>query len=49
MEGDIWDIHPEREGGCPRIVRRMPWFVLDDPEIESPEVQLIAEAILSHA
>ena len=33
----------------PWIVRRMPWFELDDTEAEPPKVQPIAEAILSHA
>ena len=33
----------------PWIVRRMPWFELDDAEAESPKVEPIAEAILSHA
>ena len=33
----------------PWIVRRMPWFELDDDEVEPPKVQLIAEALLSHA
>ncbi len=33
----------------PWIVRRMPWFELDDAETESPRVQPIAEAILSQA
>ena len=35
--------------GVPWIVRRMPWFELDDAEAESPKVEPIAEAILSHA
>ena len=33
----------------PWIVRRMPWFELDDTETEPPKVQPIAEAILRHA
>lgn len=33
----------------PWIVRRMPWFELDDTETEPPKVAPIAEAILSHA
>lgn len=33
----------------PWIVRRMPWFELDDTETEPPKVEPIAEAILSHA
>ena len=33
----------------PWIVRRMPWFELDDDEAEAPKVEPIAEAILSHA
>ena len=33
----------------PWIVRRMPWFELDDTETELPKVEPIAEAILSHA
>ena len=33
----------------PWIVRRMPWFELDDSEAEPPKVEPIAEAILSHA
>ena len=33
----------------PWIVRRMPWFELDDDEVEAPKVEPIAEAILSHA
>ena len=33
----------------PWIVRRMPWFELDDADAESPKVEPIAEAILSHA
>ena len=33
----------------PWIVRRMPWVELDDSETDSPKVESIAEAILSHA
>ena len=33
----------------PWIVRRMPWFELDDDEVGPQKVQPIAEAILSHA
>ena len=33
----------------PWIVRRMPWFELDDTDTEPPKVEPIAEAILSHA
>ncbi|MDE0040335.1 MAG: toll/interleukin-1 receptor domain-containing protein [Gammaproteobacteria bacterium] len=33
----------------PWIVRRMPWFELNDSETEPPKVEPIAEAILSHA
>ena len=33
----------------PWIVRRMPWFELDDSETDSPKFEPIAEAILSHA
>ena len=33
----------------PWIVRRMPWFELDDTETEPPKVEPIAEAILGHA
>ncbi len=33
----------------PWIVRRMPWFELDDTETDPPKVEPIAEAILSHA
>ena len=33
----------------PWIVRRMPWFELDDTATEPPKVEPIAEAILSHA
>ena len=33
----------------PWIVRRMPWFELDDSKTDSPKVEPIAEAILSHA
>ena len=32
----------------PWIVRRMPWFELDDTDADSPKVEPIAEAILSH-
>lgn len=35
--------------GLPWIVRRMPWFELDDSEAGPPKVEPIAEAILSHA
>ncbi len=38
---------PRKE--VPWIVRRMPWFELDDTETEPPKVEPIAEAILSHA
>ena len=33
----------------PWIVRRMPWFELDDDQVGPPKVEPIAEAILSHA
>ena len=33
----------------PWIVRRMPWFELDNDEVGPPKVEPIAEAILSHA
>ena len=33
----------------PWIVRRLRWFGLEDPEADAPEVQPIADAILSHA
>ena len=32
----------------PWIVRRMRWFELDDTDTDSPKVEPIAEAILSH-
>lgn len=35
--------------GVPWIVRRMPWFELEDDEVGPQKVQPIAEAILSHA
>lgn len=33
----------------PWILRRLPWFDLKDSEIENPQVESIAEAILSRA
>ena len=33
----------------PWIVRRMPWFSLEDPEAEQPDVEPIAKAILAQA
>ncbi len=33
----------------PWIVRRMPWFELDDTQTDGPKVERIAEAIFSHA
>lgn len=33
----------------PWIVRRMPWFELDDVDTDHPKVEPIAEAILNHA
>ncbi len=33
----------------PWIVHRMPWFSLEDPEADNPNVEPIAEAILARA
>ena len=33
----------------PWIVRRMPWFGLEDAETDAPKVEPFADAILSHA
>ena len=37
------------KSGIPWIVRRLPWFSLEDSDIGEPQVEPIAEAILSHA
>ena len=33
----------------PWIVRRLPWFGLEDPDADEPHVEPITEAILSYA
>ena len=35
--------------GIPWIIRRLPWFDLEDSDTDDPQVEPIAQAILSHA
>ncbi len=44
----VGNVEPFPANEVPWIVRRMPWFELDDTETEPPKVEPIAEAILSH-